>query len=205
MYSQVKGNKKNALTLAFLIVGICISFATGVITAFMSDNGCSPAFIAVAIFSFLYLVVNVLLIFYAKAWERLATWIIFILLIGILIVTLIGLGYSAEQSICQINICGRSYQKYNDDFWNSSIVSNYKSQVNCDYINNDSLANAFVLAMGVQNQVNPGSSFYIRRGWPISFTVLQFILILVQIVLTFLKLYSCSGCKPSPVNKGISY
>lgn len=174
----------------------------------MSDHGCSKAFIAVAVFSFVYLVINVCLIASAKAWERTATWFIFILILAVVIVSLIGLGYSAAQSVCEINVCGEDYANHADDYWEYINKEDRKENFEdhtCDNASDDWISDAIAGSMSVYARTNAGKSFHIKRGWPIAFTVFQSICSIIHLFLTFFNLYSCSGCKPKPVNKGVTY
>lgn len=95
-----------------------VSLSTGIITSYMSDHGCSKTFIAVAVFSFIYFLINVALVASKKSWERNITWFFFIMIIGVVITSIVGLAFSIIHSVCDINVCGEGYASRADGFWN---------------------------------------------------------------------------------------
>ncbi|EAR86949.2 transmembrane protein, putative (macronuclear) [Tetrahymena thermophila SB210] len=208
MYTKVKGDKKALLSILFIVLCIGIAFASGVIFSYMADNGCSKVFIVVACFSFFYFGANLLLFISPRAWEREANVFWLFLFLGVLVVSLVGLGYSIAQSACDLTICGRDFQNHADDFWSyfngNSKKKNFEDRV-CGNTSDDYITGMVVAAMGTYEQTCTGTTFYMKRGWPISFTVLQSLVSLIQFILTFTNLYTCGGCKPKPVNKGVSY
>ncbi|KAL4480033.1 hypothetical protein ABPG74_020549 [Tetrahymena malaccensis] len=191
---------KNKMSLSLLIINIVIAFSLGVISAYMSSNGCSRAFAAVAIISFLYLVLNIVLIFWAKAWTKCFNYFNLFLIFTIFLVTVVGLGYSVYQSTCDVIACYNGEASQIDSFYNdfhSKDKSSFEDQY-CDKYSNTLIGEglSYKIAYYVNTNYDSSKQFYIIKGWPIGFLIIQMLLSLMHFIATFLNLYTCKGCKP---------
>ncbi|KAL4509214.1 hypothetical protein ABPG72_018145 [Tetrahymena utriculariae] len=191
---------KNKMSLFFLILNIVIAFSLGVISAYMSSNGCSRAFAALAIICFLYLVLNVLLIFLAKVWTRCFNFINLFLIFTVFVVSVVALGYSVYQSTCDVIACYNGESSEIDSFYydfHSDDKSSFEDQF-CDLYSNKVIGQKISqkIAIFTKDDYDSSKQFYIVKGWPIGFLILQMLLSIMHMIATFLNLYTCKGCKP---------
>ncbi|KAL4480032.1 hypothetical protein ABPG74_020548 [Tetrahymena malaccensis] len=192
---------KNKISLFFLCLNIAVAFSLGVITAYMSSNGCSKAFTAVAIISFLYIVINFMLIFWSKSWNKCFSYLNLLFIFTTLIITIVGIGFASYQSTCNVIACYNGLQSKIDTFFHD-----YRSEIHnvtdkyCDLASDKVMGNQVSASLAIYaNQIpEADKQFYIIKGWPLAFLALQMILTLMHIISTFFNLYSCKGCKPKP-------
>ncbi|KAL4509216.1 hypothetical protein ABPG72_018147 [Tetrahymena utriculariae] len=201
---------KNKCSLFFLYLNIAIAFILGVITAYMSSNGCSRAFTSVAIISFLYIILNLMLIYWSKSWNKCFSFVSLFFVFTTFLITVVGIGFAAYQSTCDVIACYKGLQSEIDSFYHefhSKINSNLDDQ-QCTYLSNQQIGDAISSAISYYAKQTPDKDkyFYIQRGWPIVFLSIQMVLTLIHATLTFFNLYSCKGCKAKPKEESyISY
>ncbi|EAR80650.2 transmembrane protein, putative (macronuclear) [Tetrahymena thermophila SB210] len=201
MWVKAKGDGcRHKMSLFFLILNIVIAFGLGVISAYMSSNGCSRVFPAVAVISFLYLVLNFVLILWDKAWSKVFSYVNLFLIFTVLLITVVGLGFSVYQSTCDVIACYQGAASIIDSFYrdfHSGEKSSLEDQ-QCD-LASDKVTGQYV-SIKISNYLGNGydsrNNFYIIKGWPIGFLVLQLILSLMHMIKIFLNLFTCQDCKP---------
>ncbi|KAL4480034.1 hypothetical protein ABPG74_020550 [Tetrahymena malaccensis] len=167
----------------------------------MSSNGCSKAFTAVSIVSFIYIVINCMLIFYSKSWNKCFSYVNLFLIFTTLVITIVAIGFAAYQSTCDVIACYKGLQSKIDTFF-----YDYHSEIHditnryCDISSNRVIGNEVSVYLALQDGQFPekDKQFYILKGWPLAFLTFQMILTFMHTILTFSNLYSCKGCKPKP-------
>ncbi|KAL4509215.1 hypothetical protein ABPG72_018146 [Tetrahymena utriculariae] len=202
MFSKAKNEKdgyKYKLLLLFYCLNILIAFGLGVISAQMSSNGCSRSFISAAIYSFIYVVLNCIFICWPKSIERWFNLINIFTLINILIASLVALGYTFQESTCQIIACYNGEGSQIDSFYKQFNGKNKSSFENdyCDQANNKQIGeyiSQLIAKYAGEKEFDRKKIFYILKAWPISFLILQSLLIIIHMTQIFIDYYRCN-CK----------
>ncbi|EAR92075.2 transmembrane protein, putative (macronuclear) [Tetrahymena thermophila SB210] len=162
----------------------------------MSSNGCSRSYIIAAVFSFIYVALNSLFIFWSESSKKCFNLISCFGLLCILLASLVALGFSFAQSTCQIIVCYNGEGSQIDDFYLSFYDQNKSTfeNDNCGKANNKQIAQYVsqqIAEYAGEKQFDSKKLFYILKGWPISFLILSSILAIIHMIYVAISHCNC--------------